>query len=227
AANSGQPGSSTTIRVRGITTFGDEGKNNPLWVVDGVVVDNGGIGYLNHSDISSIEVLKDAASQHIYVARASGGVILITTKKGSSGKLSVNYNGYTGVSGPARKLNLLNAEQYATLRNEASVAGGGGIIFSDPASLGEGTDWQDQIFNNSAQRQSHELSLSGGNDRSTFYASFGYLDQEGIVSSDISHYNRKSIRLNSTHKITDYIRFGLTAGYSHEVNRGIGNTNSE
>ena len=224
AANSGQPGSSSTIRVRGITTFGN---NEPLWVVDGVVVDAGGIGYLNQSDIASIEVLKDAASQAIYGSRGATGVILVTTKKGSSGKLSVNYNGYTGISGPARKLNLLNAEQYATLRNEASVAGGGGIIFSDPASLGEGTDWQDQIFNNSAQRQSHELSLSGGNDRSTFYASFGYLDQEGIVSSDISHYNRKSIRLNSTHKITDYIRFGQTAGYSHEVNRGIGNTNSE
>lgn len=224
AANSGQPGSSSTIRVRGITTFGN---NEPLWVVDGVVIDAGGIGYLNQSDIASIEVLKDAASQAIYGARGATGVILVTTKHGASGKLSVSYNGYTGVSGPARKLNLLNSEQYATLRNEASVAGGGNIIFSDPAMLGKGTDWQDQIFNNSARRQNHEVSLSGGTERSTFYVSFGYLDQEGIVSSDISHYNRKSIRLNATHKITDYIRFGQTAGYSHDTNRSIGNTNSE
>jgi TonB-linked SusC/RagA family outer membrane protein len=224
AANSGQPGSSSTIRVRGITTFGN---NEPLWVVDGVVVDAGGIGYLNQSDIASIEVLKDAASQAIYGARAATGVILITTKKGQSGKMSINYNGYTGVSAPARKLDLLNANEYATLMNEASVAGGGNILFTDPQALGIGTDWQDQIFNNSAQKSSHELSLSGGNDVSTFYASFGYLDQEGIVSSKISNYLRKNIRLNSTHKITKNIRFGQTIGYSNEKVIGLGNTNSE
>ena len=100
AANSGQPGSSSTVRVRGITTLGS---NEPLWVVDGVVVDSGGIGFLNQSDIASVEVLKDAASQAIYGARAATGVILITTKKGKSGKLSVNYNGYLGVSSAARK----------------------------------------------------------------------------------------------------------------------------
>lgn len=224
AANSGQPGSSSTIRVRGITTFGN---NEPLWVVDGVVVDAGGIGYLNQSDIASIEVLKDAASQAIYGARAATGVILVTTKKGQSGKLSVNYNGYTGVSAPARKLDLLNASQYGTLMNEASVAGGGNILFANPESLGDGTDWQDQIFNNSARRSSHELSLSGGNDVSTFYASFGYLDQEGIVSSTISNYLRKNIRLNSSHNITKNIRFGQTIGYSNEKVVGLGNTNSE
>lgn len=224
AANSGQPGSSSTIRVRGITTFGN---NEPLWVVDGVVVDAGGIGYLNQSDIASIEVLKDAASQAIYGARAATGVILVTTKKGQSGKLSVNYNGYTGVSAPARKLDLLNASQYGTLMNEASVAGGGNILFANPESLGDGTDWQDQIFNNSALRSSHELSLSGGNDVSTFYASFGYLDQEGIVSSTISNYLRKNIRLNSSHNITKNIRFGQTIGYSNEKVVGLGNTNSE
>ncbi|MEO6077847.1 MAG: TonB-dependent receptor plug domain-containing protein, partial [Candidatus Andersenbacteria bacterium] len=109
AANSGQPGSSSTIRIRGITTFGN---NEPLWVVDGVVVDAGGIGYLNQSDIASVEVLKDAASQAIYGARAATGVILITTKKGSRSKLSVSYTGYAGVSGTARKLDLLNATEY-------------------------------------------------------------------------------------------------------------------
>ncbi|MEZ7500525.1 TonB-dependent receptor [Flavobacterium sp. Arc3] len=224
AANSGQPGSSATIRVRGITTFGN---NEPLWVVDGVVVDSGGIGYLNQSDIASIEVLKDAASQAIYGARAATGVILVTTKKGKSGKVSVNYNGYTGISAPARKLDLLNATQYATLMNEASVAGGGAIKFADPASYGTGTDWQSAIFNNSAKRVGHELSLSGGNEVSTFYLSFGLLDQEGIVATDISNYIRKNIRLNSTHKITKKITFGQTLGYSREKSVGVGNTNSE
>ena len=224
AANSGQPGSSSTVRVRGITTLGN---NEPLWVVDGVVVDAGGIGFLNQSDIASVEVLKDAASQAIYGARSAAGVILITTKKGKSGKISVNYNYFTGISSAARKLDLLNATQYATLLNEKSVAGGGNILFSNPQSLGEGTNWQSVIFNNNAKRQRHEVSLSGGNDVSKFFVSFGYLDQEGIVMSNISNYTRKNIRLNSTHTISDKFTFGQTLGYSNEKNVGLGNTNSE
>ncbi|AOR26163.1 TonB-dependent receptor [Formosa sp. Hel3_A1_48] len=224
AATSGQPGSNSTVRVRGITTLGF---NEPLWVVDGVVVDSGGIGFLNQSDIESVEVLKDAASQAIYGARAAAGVILITTKKGKSGKLSVNVNSYTGVSSASRQLDLLNAREYATLLNEKYVNGGGTIQITDPSSLGEGTDWQSVIFNNSAMRSQHELSLSGGNDVSKFYASFGYNKQEGIVMSDISNYTRKNVRLNSTHEISDKLRFGQTLGYSNEKNVGIGNTNSE
>ena len=224
AANSGQPGSSATIRVRGITTFGN---NEPLWVVDGVVVDAGGIGYLNQSDIASIEVLKDAASQAIYGARAATGVILVTTKKGKSGKMSVSYTGYTGVSSPARKLGVLNAAQYATLNNEAHAAANQSLLFPNPNALGQGTDWQDAIFNNNAQRVGHEISLSGGNDASTYFVSFGILDQEGIVATAISNYIRKNIRLNSTHKIAKGITFGQTLGYSREKNVGIGNTNSE
>ena len=224
AANSGQPGSSATIRVRGITTFGN---NEPLWVVDGVVVDSGGIGFLNQSDISSIEVLKDAASQAIYGARAATGVILVTTKKGKSGKISINYTGYTGTSRPARKLNLLNATQYATLNNESRGAAGLSLAYPNLSALGTGTDWQSTIFNNNALRVGHELSMSGGNDVSTFYLSFGYLDQEGIVASDISNYNRKNIRLNSTHKISKKLTFGQTLGFSREKSVGIGNTNSE
>ncbi len=224
AATSGQPGSNSTVRVRGITTLGF---NEPLWVVDGVVLDSGGIGFLNQSDIESIEVLKDAASQAIYGARAAAGVILITTKKGKSGKLNVNVNSYTGVSSASRQLDLLNAREYATLLNEKYVNGGGTIQITDPSSLGEGTDWQSVIFNNSAMRSQHELSLSGGNDVSKFYASFGYNKQEGIVMSDISNYTRKNIRLNSTHEISDKLRVGQTLGYSNEKNVGIGNTNSE
>ena len=226
AATSGQPGSSSTIRVRGVTTFGDGG-NNPLWVVDGVVVDAGGIGYLNQSDIESIEVLKDAASAAIYGTRAATGVIMVTTKKGSAGKLSVSYNGFYGTSGPAKMLNLLNATQYAALLNERSVAGGGNVIFNNIGALGVGTDWQKSIFNNSASRYSHELSLSGGNDKSTFYFSLGIQDQQGIVATDISNFNQKNLRLNSTHKISKIFTFGETVGYTHQKQLGIGNTNSE
>jgi TonB-linked SusC/RagA family outer membrane protein len=222
--NSGQPGSSSTIRVRGITTFNN---NNPLWVVDGVVVDAGGIGYLNQSDIESIEVLKDAASSAIYGTRAATGVILVTTKKGRPGKMVVSYNGYYGTSSPAKVLQLLNATQYAVLMNERSVASGGDIIFPDVTSLGKGTDWQNAIFDNSAPRYLHEISLSGGNDKSTFYLSMGMQNQQGIVASEISRYNKKNIRLNSTHKISNIFSFGQTLGYTHQRSVGLGNTNSE
>lgn len=230
AQNNGQPGSVSTIRVRGVTTFNDgkdNNNNNPLWVVDGVVVDQGGIGYLNQSDIESIEVLKDAASAAIYGTRAATGVILVTTKKGKSGKLSVNYNGFYGVSRVAKKLDLLNATQYATIINEKAVNGGGAKVFADPNSLGAGTDWQDAIFNDHAARFSHEVSMSGGTDRSTFYFSFGYQDQEGIVAGPISNYTRKNLRINSTHKLSSIFTFGENIGYSHQKTIGIGNTNSE
>ena len=222
--NSGQPGSASTIRVRGITTFNN---NNPLWVVDGVVVDAGGIGYLNQSDIESIEVLKDAASAAIYGTRAAGGVILVTTKRGRSGKPTVTYNGFYGVSAPAKKLELLNATQYAVLRNESSVAAGKAVVFPDVSTLGIGTDWQDAIFNNSARRYLHEVSLSGGNDRSTYYFSAGIQNQEGIVATDISNYKKINLRLNSTHKLSNIFTFGQTLGYTFQKAKGLGNTNSE
>ncbi|MCF0069160.1 TonB-dependent receptor [Dyadobacter sp. CY261] len=224
ASNSGQPGSAATVRVRGITTLNN---NDPLYVVDGVVVDNGGIGYLNQSDIESIEVLKDAASQAIYGARAAAGVILVTTKKGKAGGIRVNYNGFIGVQGPARKLDLLDATQYATIRNEAAVNAGQAAPYANPAAFGKGTDWQSLIFNNSAKRQNHELSVSGGSEKSTFYLSLGYLDQEGIVATDISKYKRTSIRLNSEHKLAKWLTFGQNLGYSHDKSVGLGNTNSE
>ena len=222
AANSGAPGSSATVRVRGITSLGN---NEPLWVIDGVIVDAGGIGYLNQSDIESVEVLKDAASQAIYGARSAAGVILITTKKGKAGKMSVSYTGYSGFSEPARKLKMLNATQYATLNNESRAASNLAIQFPNLESYGVGTDWQDAIFNKSAFRFGHDVSLSGGNDVSTFYVSFGILDQEGIVATDVSSYSRKNIRLNSTHKISKLFTFGQTLGYSREKNIGFGSNN--
>jgi TonB-linked SusC/RagA family outer membrane protein len=226
AANAGQPGSASTIRIRGITTFSEAG-NNPLWVVDGVIVDNGGIGYVNQSDIESIEVLKDAASLAIYGSRSAGGVILVTTKKGKSGKISVNYTGFSGVSAPARVLKLLNATQYGSIMNEQSVNGGGKILYPDVASLGLGTDWQKAIFSNNAMRYSHELSFSGGNDVSTFYMSFSGQDQQGIVTPEISNFNKKGMRLNSTHKLSKFFTIGQTLGYTHQKFIGIGNTNAE
>ena len=226
AATSGQPGAASKVRIRGITTF-REGGNDPLWVVDGIAVDANAIGFINQSDIESIEVLKDAASAAIYGTRAATGVILVTTKKGKSGKISVNYNGFAGISTPAKRLDLLNAAQYGALMNEKSMADGGPIKYTNPAALGKGTDWQDAIFNDSAFRYTHELSISGGGERSTFYASFGIQDQEGIVATEISNYTKKNFRLNSTHKISDYFTFGQTFGYTHQKTKGLDNPNTE
>ncbi len=217
-SSSGQPGAGATVRIRGTTTIGD---SNPLYIVDGVPIE-GGIDYLNQNDIESIEVLKDAASAAIYGARAANGVVLVTTKTGKAGTMEVNYATYYGTQNPWRKLNLLNAREYAVLMNEASAAAGQSILFEDPASLGEGTDWQDAVFNYDAPIQNHELSLTAGNERSNYYASFGYFDQHGIVGSkEDSRYQRFSVRLNSNHNVTDRIKFGNTVSYTRNLSRGV------
>lgn len=225
AMNAGQPGSGSTVRVRGITTLND---NNPLWVIDGVVVDAGALGAINQADIESIEVLKDASAA-IYGTRAAAGVILITTKKGKEGKLTVSYNGFSGTSSPERFVKLLNATQYGAIMNERYINGNGAgnIPYPNLGSLGKGTDWQKEIFNTNARRFSHELSLSGGSDRSNYYLSFGNQYQEGVVLPEISNWDKKNIRLNSNHKVKDWLTIGQTIGYTYQKTMGIGNTNSE
>lgn len=219
--NSGQPGSSATIRVRGITSYSSN--NDPLWVVDGIVVD--GIGWLNQSDIESMEILKDGASSAIYGVSAARGVILVTTKKGKKGKLNLSYNGFYGISNAARKLDLLDARQYASIINEGFSNDGAAIRFQNPELFGKGTDWQDEVFG-TGERQSHDISIQAGSDKSTFFGSFGYYGQSGIVMSDISNYKRQTARLNSTHKVTDWLTLGQTLAYTHQSDQGI-NANNE
>ena len=226
ASTSGQPGSSSTVRLRGFTSFGN-GKNDPLWVIDGVVIDAGGIGYLNQDDIESIEVLKDGASAAIYGTRAAAGVILITTKKGRAGTLRINYSGFYGTQAPAKKVDLLNATQYATLRNQALVAAGSAPAFTNPGAFGKGTDWQKEIFNYSAPKQNHEFSVSGGSDKATYFTSFGYSDIKGVVATPISKFKRINFRINTTFKPATWISFGENLGYSHGVNSGVGDVNRE
>ena len=219
--DSGQPGSGATIRVRGVTGFGG---GSPLYVVDGVVI-NGGIDYLNPGDIESIEVLKDGASTSIYGTRASGGVILVTTKTGKKGT-HVNYNGFYGTQRPWRKLSLLNGTEYATLRNESSVAAGRGIQFENPQQYGEGTDWQDAVFRYDAPYQQHELNFSGGGEKSDYYTSFSYYNAQGIVSDDDSRYERYNVRLNNNYQLFDDLKVGSTIAYSRVQATGVA-TNSE
>jgi TonB-linked SusC/RagA family outer membrane protein len=217
ATSSGQPGASSTVIIRGITSINN---SVPLYVVDGVPINENGIDFLNQSDIESIEILKDAASAAIYGTKAASGVIIVTTKKGKAGGLRVNYNTFFGTQAAAHKLNLLNASDYATLRNEAAAAANNPIPFPNIASLGQGTDWQSTIFNDNALLQNHDLSFSSGNDKSTYYASFGYFKQEGIVATDISNYNRFTARLNSDHQVKRWLRFGQTFSYAHIKSKG-------
>jgi TonB-linked SusC/RagA family outer membrane protein len=225
-AGSGQPGEGSTLRIRGTTSINN---SEALYIVDGVQV-GGGIDYLSQSDIESIEVLKDAASAAIYGARAANGVIIVSTKKGArNGQMRVNYNTFLGTQAPVRKLELLNATQFATLYNEAEYAKTPNLAsprFPNPSQYGVGTDWQAAVFNDNAKVQNHELSISGGNEKSTYFSSFGYFDQDGIVATSNSKYKRFTARFNSEHQITKAIKFGQNLGYTRTNSVGVG-TNTE
>jgi len=215
-SNSGQPGDPMTVRIRGAGTTGNA---DPLYVVDGLPV--GGIDYLNPGDIESIEVLKDAASAAIYGARAANGVVLITTKGGKPGQLRVTYDGYYGVQNPWRKINVLNATEYAVIQNEAHAASGLSVPFADPYAQGEGTDWVDAIFEENAPIMNQQFSVSGGNENSVFNGSFAYFTQEGIVGGDKSQYDRYTARINSEHKVGERFTFGENFSYSRIDRRTI------
>ncbi|WP_431211527.1 hypothetical protein ACQ86N_37735 [Puia sp. P3] len=174
-----------------------------------------------------MEVLKDGASAAIYGTRAAAGVILITTKKGRPGQLRINYNGWYGTQEPMKKLNLANASQYALLRDSALSAAGKPSAFPNPSSYGAGTDWQKAIFNYSAPKTNHEISISGGSDKSTFFTSFGYTNLTGVVASDISKYQRMNYRINTNFKPAKFISFGENLGFEHGKSSGVGETNRE
>ncbi len=230
--SSGQPGAASQVRVRGIGTVNN---SDPLYIVDGMPID-GGIDYLNPNDIQSIEVLKDAASGAIYGARAANGVILVTTKSGKSQNMSVSYDFSYGIQNPWKHRSVLDASQYAVMMNEASVNAGQGILYSNPYSLGKGTDWQSEVFNANAPKQQHQLSISGGNDKINYYLSAGYYSQDGIVGGNFnrSNYDRYTLRSNTTYKLLDtnsrnflnHLVFTQNLSYAYIESRGI-STNSE
>ena len=232
---SGQPGAPSKFTIRG---SGSVNNSDPLYIVDGMAVE-GGISYLNPVDIASVEILKDAASAAIYGARAANGVILVTTKSGSSGKTTINYDFSYGWQNPWKKKAVLNAQEYMTIMNEAQVNDGNVPRYSanDIASFqGTGTDWQDEVFNYDAPVIQHQVSVSGGNDKMNYFLSLGYFDQEGIVGGnyDRSNYNRWSLRSNSTYTVFEAnnrtflnkLKVGVNIGYSRSKSSGI-STNTE
>lgn len=235
---SGQPGSKSMIRVRGIGTINN---SDPLYIIDGMATDQNGMELVNPEDIESIEVLKDAASGAIYGSRAANGVILVTTKKGVKGNAKINYNFSYGWQNAWRKRDVTGATDYAILQNEKYVNGGQAPLYADPYNLtdvngnavtGFGTNWQKELFNDNAPIVQHDLSISGASDKVNYYLSMGYMKQEGIVGGNYgqSNYDRLTLRSNTNYTLFDaskdrkYLNkldLGVNVGYMRVHNTGI------
>ena len=228
---SGKPGAESSIRIRGTSSINAD--NEPLYVIDGMLMNSAGedmsvggtrgprispLSSLNPSDIESIEILKDASATAIYGSRGTNGVVLITTKKGRSGKGKLTYESYFAMQQPSRKLELLNASEFATLVNEARANSGQTAIYTDPKSLGAGTDWQDELMG-PAPMTNQQLTFSGGTDKVNYALSGSYFDQKGIIMS--SRFTRYNFRVNIEAKMTDRLSVGTSLIYSRSKSIGV------
>lgn len=214
--NSGSPGGSSNIRIRGLSTFGD---NDPLILVDGVVYDSEGLNALNPSDIASVNVLKDATAG-IYGVRAANGVILIETKKGSKGgKPRVEFDAYYGIQETSNKLDLLNAREYAVVKNEMFARGGDEVPFNN-TTLGEGTNWQDSVFT-MAPMQNYNLNMTGGGERTSYSIGGSYFTQDGIVGGPKSNFTRYNGRVNIVTDLSDRLELTSVMLYTHEERKAL------
>lgn len=239
--NSGQPGSSVSVRIRGVNTI--SGSSEPLYIIDGVPISgdsnnigtsgrsiaDGGIGEgtgstdvsplasINPNDIESINILKDASATAIYGSRGANGVVIITTKNGKNEKGTLSYNTYMAIQRPTNLIDVMDLRQYARLQNEIGEIYGLNqqIEFLNPDLLGSGTNWQQEIFDD-AYMQSHQISFSGGSDKVNYFLSAGYVDQEGTVIG--SNFDRTTIRANVNAQITDKISAGanITASRTND-----------
>ena len=214
--NSGSPGGSTSIRIRGLSTFGD---NDPLILVDDVVYDSEGLNALNPNDIASINVIKDGTAS-IFGVRAANGVILIETKKGQKGRAPVfEYSSYLGVQQTAKRLGLLNAQEYAVLKNNAFLNGGQTQPFTN-TNIGVGTDWQEAVFQ-TAMTSSQSLSATGSSDQTTYSIGGSYFSQDGIVGGDKSNFTRYNGRVNLSTDMTPSLRLNSVFLFTHEERKTL------
>ena len=221
ANQSGQPGEAPTVRIRGAGTTGNA---DPLYVVDGMPVS--GIDYLNPGSIESMEVLKDASSAAIYGARAANGVVLITTKSGQNRDTEVTYQGYAGVQNPWKKRNMLNARQYMMMMNEGAANAGLSMPFPINPNVSGGTDWQEAVFNKNAPMANHQVSISGGNEKTQYATGLSYFTQEGIVGGDKSQFDRYTLNLKLDSDVSDVFKIGNSFNYSR-IERNAVLSNSE
>ncbi|GAB3706466.1 TonB-dependent receptor [Spirosoma flavus] len=221
--NTGAPGGSISVRIRGTNSI--NGNSEPLYVVDGIQISNGSnnsgeinsvspLSTINPNDIESVEILKDASASAIYGSRAANGVVLITTKRGKTGATRVTLDSYYGVQNVNKKLDLLNAAEFAQVENETFKNN----YYPNPSSLGEGTDWQNIIFRQ-APIQNHQLSINGGSEKTQLALSAGYFNQDGIIIN--SNFKRYSFRLNVDHRISDRVKIGTSILGSYAINSGV------
>lgn len=208
SSNSGEPGSSPTVRVRGIGTWGNP---DPIYVVDGVILDD--ISFLSSADIASMEVLKDASSTAMYGSRGANGVIIVTTKLGNQqGKMSVNLVASFEIQTIQKYIDMLNAREFATVMNKILPGSFNNL------DLLEDHDWQNTVYRKAAPIQNYQLSVAGGDEKHSYYASAGYYSQQGVIPG--SAYDRLSIKLNNSFAVSKNIRIGqnLTISDYHRDN---------
>ena len=229
-SQSGQPGEGLKVNIRGLGTTGSSG---PLYIIDGI---RGDIATLNPADIESIDVLKDAASAAIYGSQSANGVVLVTTKNGKEGKAVVAFDGYFGIQSVARKINMLNAQQYMTIMDEQNVNSGNAAYNWDSYKSiwrydSEGnklgvidTDWIDEMLKDNAQTYSANLSISGGSQKGNYAFSLGYMNQEGVVGGkDVSGYSRYNFRINSEYQVIDkFLKVGEQVSLIYYKKNGVG-----
>ncbi|MGB7843271.1 MAG: TonB-dependent receptor [Salinimicrobium sp.] len=211
--NSGRPGSSPNVRIRGV---GSVSNANPLYVVDGVLTDN--IDYLNSSDIKSLNILKDASSAAIYGIRAANGVIVIETKSGRGEGVSVSYDGYVGFKDVTNIPDLVNADQYIELYNEKQSFEGA-TNFLDPNDFSGDTNWFDEILKDSPMLTSHNVSVAGSTEKTNYYMGLGYFSEEGILNAGKginsgNDFTRITGRLNLDTDLNDYFSVGGSVAYT-------------
>jgi TonB-linked SusC/RagA family outer membrane protein len=200
-AQSGAPGAGAKVRIRGA---GSNGNSDPIYVIDGMRTGN--IDFLDSNDIEKIEILKDAASAAIYGADGGNGVVMITTKKGKSGSMIVSYSTQFGFQSLRTNLEMMNADQYVKWIDETKPPGNKPNVADW---LGKkGTNWIDEAAEDAAPMQHHTLQLAGGNDVSTFLLSGNFFTQDGIFGGDKTNFNRKTVRINSNHKVSKYLEVG-------------------
>ncbi len=215
--NSGAPGGGISVQIRGINSLSG---NEPLYVIDGIQIsgntssNNSVLSSINPSDITSIEVLKDASATAIYGSRASNGVVLITTKRGEEGKAKIQYEGYMGWQKIPKKLSVMNLPQYAEFYNVRAAIQGWGTRedYRHPELLTNGTDWQSELFQ-VAFMHNHTLNVNGGNKDMHYSISGGYLDQDGVGIG--SGFTRASFRGNFDTNVTNWLQIGTNVAYSN------------
>lgn len=218
-ANSGAPGAASNIRIRGISTNGD---NRPLILVDGNVIED--LSVVNPSDIESINVLKDATAG-IYGVRGANGVILITTKSGRKNTdFQVIFNSYAGFQQTTREIPMLNATEYALLANEAFANNGETLPFPNVSNLGQGTNWQDEVFKD-AFITSSDITVNKGTEKSTFSFGGSYLDQDGIVGGGKSNFNRTTLKFNFSTQLSEDLKLTTSTIYTNTKRKTLSENN--